>query len=257
MSFEFQLWSDLHLEITDLYLPSIYIPRAQYLILAGDIGVPNSFRYLTLLRKVASSHQNVFIITGNHEYYNTSVSECDTQMEHMCRSVGPNVIFLNNTTFDIESLQCRVVGSTLWSEVQDDQRSNVSCFISDHRRIHHWDVEINNNRHKLNVSFIEHEIQRATQDGIRLIIVTHHAPMTKGVCKPQHMHSNLSSSFQTDLTHLLGPPVSVWCFGHTHHCSQQVVNGTHVISNQRGYVRLDAMRTREDEFFEIDKGFKG
>lgn len=235
MSLCFQLWSDLHLETCDLTLPTEYRALAPYLLLAGDIGVPGGATYRALLDKVASAHELVFVTTGNHEYYGSSIQHTDETMQSMCRVAGANVVFLNNAAYDIPGLPWRIVGTTLWSHVQSHQKLDVACLVSDHRLIDGWGIGHNNARHALGVAFIRSEIARAKADGVRLVVMTHHAPLIHGVCHPRHDGSQLSSAFQTDLTDLMGPPVSSWCFGHTHHCSSQVVNGTHVVSNQRGF----------------------
>ena len=43
----------------------------------------------------------------------------------------------------------------------------------------------------------------------------------------------------TDLEGLMGGPVVLWGFGHTHLSSDEVINGTRVVSNQLGYITHD------------------
>lgn len=252
--FQFQLWSDLHLEICDLRLPTPYIAKAPYLLLAGDIGVPGSARYCTLLSKIAPAHHLVFVVTGNHEYYGSSLPAVDRAMQAMCLAAGPNVVFLNNSSYDVTPT-CRIVGTTLWSQITCDQEVDVTCFIADHRLIQGWGVSSNNAKHSIDVSFLRSEVSRATADGVRLIVITHHAPLTHGTSQPRHAGSILSSAFQTGLSALMGPPVVTWCFGHTHHCSSQMVHGTQVLANQRGYVCVSVCSEREDGDFEPDRVF--
>lgn len=231
--FRFQLWSDLHLEVSDMALDS-YVATAPYLFLAGDIGEPGSDRYRALLKTVSAAHSLVFVIAGNHEYYEDSIEAANKDLKRMCSLTSPNVIFLNNATFDVGT-RFRVVGTTLWSDVQRHQQNDVSCFIADHRRISGWSVKRNNAQHAFNVEFLRNEIQRAKVNGVRLVVMTHHAPLTSGTSKPEHEANMVSSAFQTDLSHLMGEPIAIWCFGHTHHCSDQIKQGTRVVSNQRGY----------------------
>lgn len=252
-AFKFQLWSDLHLEINDMELPRVYVATAPNLLLAGDIGVPGSDLYRSLLQKVAPAHERVFVIAGNHEFYEGSIQSTQRAMQQMCAEVGTNIVFMDNSVFDIPGLAVRVVGTTLWSEVRVEQMRDVACFVADFRRISEWTIGQNNAQHLCNVGFLRSEIARAEVDGVRLIVMTHHAPLTSGTSQPVHEGSLLSSAFQTDLSDLMGPPVSLWCFGHTHHCSSQVCKGTHIVSNQRGYERIGDTR---DPAFDLAKVFE-
>jgi hypothetical protein len=68
------------------------------------------------------------------------------------------------------------------------------------------------------------------------VVVTHHAPSLKA----EHPHFDLNAltpCFNSDLDHLMdGDRVVLWAFGHTHSCHDLEVNGTRLVSNQRGYV---------------------
>lgn len=236
----FQLWSDLHLEMSEFQVPAPYVAMAPILFLTGDIGVPGSYLYTDLLRRVAPAHEFVFCILGNHECYGNSLRGAELAMEAMCCSVGPNVIFLNNSSFDLPNhVAHRIVGSTLWSDVEDDQRSDIGCFIADYRRIEGWTIGHNNARHVAALAYLRGEMARARADKVTLTVLTHHAPLTSGTSNPMFAGSAVSSAFQTDLSHMMGHPIRSWCFGHTHHCSSQTVNQTHVLSNQKGYVGED------------------
>lgn len=245
--FKFQLWSDLHLEVTDMKL-SDYVPTAPYLFLAGDIADPGSQKYRTLLQSVAPAHSYVFVIAGNHEYYDYSMESANKELKRMCAAIGHNIIFLNNATFDIPDTDIRIAGTTLWSNVRATQEKDVGCLVADYRRITGWSLKRNNAQHAFDVDFIKTEIDQALKDEKVLILLTHHAPLLTGTSHLQYENSGISSAFQTDLSHLMGAPVAMWCFGHTHHCSDQMCGTTRVVSNQRGY-------SWEDGRFEMSKVF--
>jgi hypothetical protein len=63
-----QYLSDVHLEFRQK-LPRV-VPKGDILILAGDIGYPFSGLYEEFLRKMTHSFKKVFLVVGNHEYYN-------------------------------------------------------------------------------------------------------------------------------------------------------------------------------------------
>lgn len=244
----FHLWSDLHMEISEFNIEN-YKPSASILLLGGDIDIPYSDRYCSLLKKVSKLHELIFIIMGNHEYYKSSIQASNLNMHKMCKAIAPNIIFLNNSSYDLWN-GYRIIGTTLWSDIEDDQRSDINCFIADYRLIDGWSIPCNNSQYALNIKFLKNEIERAIIDNIRLIVLTHHAPLTSGTSKSIHEGSQLSSAFKSDLSHIMGDPIAIWCFGHTHYCSNQIIKGTHVVSNQRGYVHE---LNREVDDFDISK----
>ncbi|RYG57305.1 hypothetical protein EON66_00700 [archaeon] len=74
--FRFQLVSDLHLEFSMVEdMSTLVTPVAPYLIVAGDT-VPVAYyraRLDTFLASVAPKFRHVFVIAGNHEYYNPGI----------------------------------------------------------------------------------------------------------------------------------------------------------------------------------------
>lgn len=67
---QFQIMSDLHLELGQQY-NSFYIPpSAPYLVLAGDIGrLVDHHLFLSFLRAQCERFVQVFMALGNHEFY--------------------------------------------------------------------------------------------------------------------------------------------------------------------------------------------
>lgn len=111
------------------------------------------------------------------------------------------------------------------------------------------------------LQFIERQLDIVKkQENKRAIVVTHHAPLTKGVSDPKYENSTnewtrqLNMAFGTDLSHLMGPPVIAWFFGHTHFSSRQCCRNTIVASNQLGYLfgNLDQTNELFDGFWILD-----
>ena len=66
---KFQIVSDIHLERLQNLNNFVIIPKAQYLILAGDICNIEKFDiYKRFLQKVCSLYEKVFLVPGNNEY---------------------------------------------------------------------------------------------------------------------------------------------------------------------------------------------
>jgi predicted phosphodiesterase len=75
MTISFQYLSDIHLEFRKA--PIAINKQCENLVLCGDIGHPNTYIYNSFLTQCAKTFTNVFVVFGNHEYYNTQESAHD------------------------------------------------------------------------------------------------------------------------------------------------------------------------------------
>jgi len=223
----FHILSDIHLEWNKFTLEKA--PDVDNLILAGDIGIPTSQEYKVFIERASELYTHVFLINGNHEYYRNTIEWTNDKVKQIANKYA-NVHFLNNDCVDIG--EYRILGTTLWSEIADDQRGDIGIFLADFRLIKDWSIEKHNHEHFKSVRFIKQEIERASIDSKNLIIISHHAPLTHGT---SDKHNSLSSAFCTDLSDLFIKPVKAWICGHTHYSCDFTFNGVHVISNQLGY----------------------
>jgi hypothetical protein len=230
----FQLLSDLHLERLPEGHPFTLTKNSDcdYLILAGDIGVPTSSEYLALLLMASQLFTRTFVIKGNHECYGRTPIETDDLIAKISLTM-PNVTYLSNSGFDLPE-NVRIVGSTLWSYVLDAQRPAVQCFIADYRYISNWNIDKNNVAHCKSVAYIKSEIALASEQNKRLIVVSHHAPVLYGTSNPAHDRSPIKSAYASDLAYLFDSPIVAWCHGHTHYSHRTNINGTALVSNQLG-----------------------
>ena len=91
---KYQIISDIHLEFDPEFNPSMMIikddlmlnPTKPNLILAGDIGYPSHPTYRQFLRDCQKMYENIYLITGNHEYYDSyktgqSINEINNQIQ--------------------------------------------------------------------------------------------------------------------------------------------------------------------------------
>lgn len=234
--------SDIHLEMDKCPakqdISNYFDPvtnKASFIFLLGDIGNPNEDSYRKFLRSCTTCYQKVFIVAGNHEMYHDTVEDTVAKLRELCKE-NDKLVFLDDSTYDLPEQNLRIAGTTLWSKVTDEQMPNIRCFISDYRAIKGWSVEHNNRVHANCVDWLKKETEKAKQDGTKLLIMTHHAPLTHS-CHPKHTGSPLSSAFETDLSQLIAsnPHISFWLHGHTHHSQSRTIGSTTVLSNQFGY----------------------
>ena len=248
---KFQVLSDLHIDSNPYDIKTNKVDDAEFLILAGDIAQPEGQAFSNIIRDASECYDKVFFVRGNHECYGHGIKRTDHLLNKVFERYD-NVVFLNRNTYDIDA-RVRLVGTTLWSDIEREQMYEARCYISDFRCIKEWSVEKNNEEHRIDVAFLAAEIEKAKHDEKDLVIVTHHAPYTQGTSHPNHDNSPLSSVFATDLSYLMSnPPIKFWVYGHTHYSVNLYKNNVNIVANQRGMRYEDRKTTRFDPSFSID-----
>ena len=254
----FQYYSDIHIEhqsnmddneklfhiepITNLNKVQAGAIIKNNLILAGDIGSPNSILYWNFLRDVSQKFDRVFLIAGNHEHYNIHVKEAkrvnpvlNVTVEHipelLLEKKLTNVFFLENQSMIIDDFI--VMGCTMWSRIPDKARPFVLRDISDYRLIDNFTINKSNAIHEQSVQYLSDTLDAAIKNGIQTrIVITHHPPLMKGTSDP--MYTGLTNhAFATDLPELLSKATH-WIYGHTHFNPTQPVQDN-MYTNQIGY----------------------
>ena len=232
-----QYVSDTHLELFPGFRFSPEDVRGDILVLAGDIAAVPSPEYTDFVKDCVTcfGEGKVFVVLGNHEAYGNGLTWDETVEEarRLLFSLGANL--LHRDSFELGD-GIRIAGTTLWSHVEDQDRSDVQCFIADYRCIKGLtSVYTANAMHAIDVAWIRQQIEFAEKKGERLVIVTHHAPSLRGTSSPRNTGSILQSAFATNLEYLFVDVdvVRAWIFGHTHHTCE--LFGGKLVSNPRGY----------------------
>ena len=236
---KFHVLSDIHLEFYKNYPGFDTFVKdptgAEALCLCGDIGDPFSASYKSFLQDCSKCpYFYVFLISGNHEYYGHHIYRVNHAIKALCAEISPKLIYLNNQAFDIPHTNLRVVGTTLWSNIHDEQRSDARCFVADFRQIKEWDIERNNQKNAKCIQFIQCEICSCAR---KLVVLTHHAP-TLSCGNPIHMGSPISSVFKNDLHAFISENshrIVAWMYGHDHFSKRYKKQDTLIVSNQYGY----------------------
>lgn len=243
----FQILSDLHLEVGQQYDQFVIRPAAPFLILAGDIGRLIDYgNFLAFLERHCESFEKIFLVLGNHEFYGTSRADGLLASQRLVNesSLHGKVALLERTRYDVVEENVVVLGCTLHSYILPESQDIVRYKIQDFQKIEGWTTDDHNAQHQQDVEWLASQISsvRQEKDGKkkRILVVTHHAPTTKGTSAPEHADNAWSSAFSTDL---IGNPkwnalsdVQWWVFGHTHYTNFTRIGQVKVISNQRGYV---------------------
>ena len=228
--------SDLHLERAPFTPPDV---EADVVVLAGDIapgtaGVQWAHNWL--------GDRPALYVAGNHEFYGGSFTELTGDLRDRAR--GSAVQVLENDVTVVGGV--RFLGCSLWSDfalagVERREYSMTICqrMVNDYRQI-----SVGSSGEPLvpQDTLARHLESRAwLADRLSephpgpTVVITHHSPIVRE--PPQNpLLAAIGGAFASDLRGLMGADaVDLWIFGHIHRMVDIDVNGTRVISNQRGY----------------------
>jgi hypothetical protein len=211
MTFTLQYISDIHLEFRAQ--PFNLNPVAKNLALCGDIGYLGSQRYQSFIKDCAEKFENVFVIFGNHEFYNL-LGENKTmgqkiEVAQELENVLPNVWFLNNRSVFVNvrnnhvsteltkhvsehPYTLQIIGSTLWSNIE----SHLGEILNDYKNIYiNPDTLITTDwvqqQFQSNVNYIVQQLER--YPFIAAIVLTHHGPHP--ICNGAYDETSLASAY--------------------------------------------------------------
>ncbi len=224
-------FSDLHLEflknLNSKWIKSLIKTDADVLILAGDIGYPNTKIYSDFLIEINSMFKKTFLITGNHEYYsNLSIEENNEIIKKVISNNNlTNIKLLLNDYEDYNGY--RFIGSTLWSKI-----NNPKYLINDFKCVKDMTVDKYNDLHKESVFFIERNIKESE---LPVIMITHHLPSNTLNDPKYKSYAEYNQCFSTELDYLIDRPIVAWFYGHTHTPSFTEINGVKMCCNPIGY----------------------
>ena len=227
--------SDIHLEFInpnkiEKYLKRIEPNKDDIYVCAGDIGDPYKYHYDIFMKYMSKNFKKVFVIAGNHEYYNNDkdINETDEYLDEYFKRYD-NISYLNNS-YEYYEGYC-IIGTTLWSKITNPQYE-----INDVKRIRNFDYIEYNRLNKKCVKFLEETVNINT----KCIIITHHMPSSSLINEKyrtpnmlpysQWFYSNMDNFIEKNKDKIL-----CWIYGHTHMPSEEMINDIQFICNPIGY----------------------
>ncbi len=225
-----QYASDLHLEIRGGPFQSILTPVAPVLALAGDIGRPDLPEYRNFLTYCSNNWEQVFVVAGNHEFYNSHVASkwvpgsahtVGRQLE-LCKRIAsgfPNVTFMNQNRVEYKGVS--FLGCTLWTDLSDAGDAMIAARGMNDYRLITADGErpvtpaLTTEWHQADREWLAHEISSSADVGLPTVVITHHLPTYRMVASRWAEHP-LTVAFASRCDSLMRPPVRAWIAGHTH-----------------------------------------
>jgi predicted phosphodiesterase len=224
-----QYISDIHLEFYK-NLPIINA-IAPVLCLAGDIGYPDSKIYKDFLINLNDNinFEKIFLISGNHEYYNQCepIEETNKKINSLLQKNNLNKIsFLNNSSEYYNGYL--FIGSTLWSHI-----SNKKNTTNDFKYIENMTIDKCNELHKNSVDFITKETELNKDK--KIIMLTHFLPSYNLIDQKYEAYSKYNQCFASHNDNLIVDPVVLWIYGHTHSPKESMINNIPLVCNPIGY----------------------
>jgi predicted phosphodiesterase len=235
-----RVFSDLHLEFQGWVPPK---SDADIVVLAGDVHV--GVRGIEWARRSFPLCPVVYV-PGNHEFYGENVQNITEELFARGRRLGVDV--LEGRSIVIGGV--RFLGATLWTDFALDLangRSIDHAMAAAHRGMSDFQViRYHGTRMFRPADAREIHLERVRWLRTELadpfvgttIVVTHHLPLRQSI-HPKYAGSELNPSFASELSDLMGPPVSMWIHGHTHESFDYMVKGTRIVCNPRGYFPME------------------
>jgi predicted phosphodiesterase len=207
---EFQYMSDLHIEKGNIINIT---PKAPYLILAGDIGDPKTDLYINFLKYVSRLFQRVFLIAGNHEYYDSDITTTDILIRKLVKPLK-NIIFLQNEAYHFPDRNLSIFGTTLWSRINLSDAYMIQCLIADYRKIKGFDIQTCIKLHEDAIkAFKWYNEERFPNRN--WICITHHLPLTS-LTDVKYKDSILNSAYASNVECFKDNNILAVVYGHTH-----------------------------------------
>jgi len=143
----------------------------------------------------------------------------------------------------------RFLGATMWTDFAATGNSRLAALSAQQELSDFRKIRTDNYRRIRPADLIEQA--KKTHDWLKgklsephngpTVVITHHAPTLLSLEENPHAGTILDAAFANDWEHLMGGDrVALWIHGHTHTSVDFELNGTRIISNQRGYPREES-----------------
>lgn len=249
----FRVMSDLHLNWSQLEIPSLDDDENTVLLLPGDICevVRGKDTYKEFFENAALQFKMVLYTFGNHEYYGDSYLKAKDHFLRQCGHID-NLKILDLDTVEFDDVA--VIGCTLWTDMNkgdplliEDAKFHMNDYneirmgnwqtpymrrlmphdtMTDHYAMKHWIFE---------------ELYRVKQKGLKTVVMTHHHPSFMSV--PERFKtgsmSELNGCYCSEMFNDVeqsGP--DLWVCGHIHDRIDYMIGNTRVVCNPRGYQQI-------------------
>ena len=246
-----QFASDLHLNTwSSITFEKLLEPLAKTLVLAGDIGHPDSLRLRAFLKWVSLRFDTIFWIPGHHEMTdvwhlkNRTYDEC---LAHMRVAVAeyPNIQILHRDAYVTDD-GIVFLGCPLWARLTAmSEDMSKDPIVNDITRHYEEDLK-----------WLREQVKRST---LPVVIATHYPP-TYTLLDRAFINKPTSVPFALETETLMRSPVVAWICGYIHesveiHKPYMTAEGRPgeviIVSNALGYPDDHSKHYRKDAVLRI------
>ena len=215
-----QYASDIHLEKG---FQRNITPHKPFLVLNGDIGYPHENSYKHFLLEMSFFFDKVFIIPGNHEFDDRTISYDDTEIsiKNIC-NMRNNLIYLQKSRYLIDKKDnIFIAGCTLFSEFPLSKQP----------------IHINHSKWLIDL------VKSNKSDNY--VITTHHCPHINLLLGGNYKFFN-PKYFASDQTNVFeNRNVFMWIYGHSHYNKEITMKNTLFTTNQYGKYEHPLMKYKQ------------
>ena len=215
--------------------------------MAGDITLFTRIdRQKDFFDYISDHFTETYWIPGNHEYYQSDISNRSGSFEERIRN---NVFLVNNVVKQFGPHQ--LLFSTLWSSISLLNGWRIERGLNDFYQISYngkrLQVPDYNDFHKDCIEFLRLALEEEIQG--KKVVITHHVPTFKNY-PPEYKSDFLNEAFATILDDLISETTpDYWIYGHHHrNIAEFKIGHTKMLTNQLGYVQQN-----ENSLFRLNK----
>lgn len=214
------------------------LESADYLIIAGDLGLDNTYDLILndISEKTSGKFKKILHIAGNHDHWWINDSKQNIKK--------PDHVNLSHDQFELIDGDYLFIGTTLWTPLSERDIYVIGRYMNDYKYTPgNFSPYMSNEQYRLQSIWLKELI--AENKDKKIIVFTHHQPFEElTIDDYKHNGKNWDgidvNAAYVVLDHSLDDinkygNIKLWCCGHTHQCFDGIINNVHVVRNPIGY----------------------
>ena len=204
-----------------------WVPQAEVLILAGDVGEFHWWQQgFERIKALSEKYEHVLYIAGNHDYYGTTLQGGDARFREIEDQL-PSFHFLEQEIFELDGV--KFACCSLWFK-QDAKSFLYERWMNDFCQIKEFKPAVYD-RNEDSRNFLKN-VPPDTD-----VVITHHMP-TRFSVHEKYAGDPCSRFFLCEMDDVIFDlQPKVWIHGHTHIPFDYRLGDTRVLCNPLGYPR--------------------